>query len=166
MTLIPPRRIGNLLGFLICAGLLGFAYYAEYVMYLDPCPLCMVQRICVFLMGVTFLMAFIHGPGNKGARFYGVLTAIWGVLGALVAGRHLWLQSLPPDQVPECGPSLEYMLDVMSFTETLREVFTGSGECADVSWSLLGQSMPFWTLVAFIGLSLAALVLGFKKEHR
>ena len=82
----------------------------------------------------------------------------------MVAGRHVWLQSLPPDQVPACGPSLEYMLDAFPLGKTLKMVFTGSGECAEVDWTFLGLAMPAWSLIFFIALGLGALWAGWKRR--
>ena len=145
-----PRRWTNLGGFLVCSGLLGFAYYLQFFRDLEPCPLCILQRVAFITLGVLFLAAAIHNPGRAGSRVYGVLTVLAGLAGIVTAARHLWLQNLPPDHVPDCGPGLEYMLEVFPLTETLRMVFTGAGECAEVVWSLLGISVPGWALVWFL----------------
>lgn len=148
-------RLMNLAGFLVCAALLAYAYYAQFGLGLEPCPLCIFQRVGVFAVGIVFLLAAIHHPGVTGRRVYAVLVALAAIVGGAVAARHVWLQSLPPDLVPACGPGLEYMLDVFSVGETLRMVFTGSGECANADWTFLGLSMPAWVLVAFVGLGAA-----------
>ena len=145
-----PRRWANLGGFLVCSGLLGFAYYLQFFRDLEPCPLCILQRVAFLTLGVLFLAAAIHDPGRAGSRVYGVLILLTGLAGIVTAARHLWLQNLPPDHVPDCGPGLEYMLEVFPLTETLRMVFTGAGECAEVVWSLLGISVPGWALVWFV----------------
>lgn len=105
------------------------------------------------------LVAAIHNPAALGRRIYGALTVALGVLGIIVAARHVWLQNLPPDQVPECGPGLAYMLEAFPLTEALELVFKGSGECAEVQWVFLGLSIPGWTLVIFVGLTLFGLAL-------
>ncbi len=160
MSLVGPlnRRRGNALGAALCAGMMGFALYAQHVLGLEPCPLCVLQRIAVIATGTLFLLAALHDPGRVGARVYGVLIAAAAGAGAAVAGRHVWLQSLPPDEVPECGPGLDYMLEVFPLLETLGMIFSGSGECAKVSWSMLGLSMPAWVLIACICLGLAGLL--------
>lgn len=159
MTLnLPSRRTLNLAGFLICAGMMAFALYAEYQLFMEPCPLCVFQRIAVIGMGLAFLLLAAHNPSPGWARrFYLGLLSLFAVFGVVVAGRHVWLQSLPPDKVPSCGPGLDYMLDTFPFSEALKMVFTGSGECADVDWSLLGLSMPAWVLVAVVALAAAGL---------
>ncbi|MEX0900472.1 MAG: disulfide bond formation protein B [Gammaproteobacteria bacterium] len=148
---------------LTCAGLLGYAYYSQYALGYEPCPLCIFQRIGVFLVGLVGLVAAIHGPGRIGRRVYGGVASMFATAGAVVAGRHLWLQSLPPDQVPDCGPGLDYMLEVFPLLDAFRMVFEGSGECAEVDWALLGLSMPGWVLIAFVGLGVYSLWAGFKK---
>ena len=143
----------------VCALMMAYALYAQHVLGLEPCPLCVLQRLAVIATGVVFLLAFIHGPGLSGARVYALLVAVTAGAGALVAGRHVWLQNLPPEDVPACGPGLEYMLDVFPLADTLRMVFTGSGECAEIKWQLLGLSMPAWVLLGCTGLIIAALVV-------
>ena len=147
---LPSRRAGNFAGFLICAGMMAFALYAEHVLYLMPCPLCVLQRIAVIALGIIFLVAALHHPAGNGRWVYSGLLSIAAIFGLVVAGRHTWMQHLPADKVPACGPGLGYMLETLPFSEVLSKVFTGAGECAEVKWSLLGLSMPEWVLIAMI----------------
>ncbi|HSN52991.1 MAG TPA: disulfide bond formation protein B [Woeseiaceae bacterium] len=149
MTLdrLPSRRVVNFAAFAVCCGLMGFALFAQHVLLLDPCPLCVFQRVAVISMGLIFLVAALHDPAGAGRIVYGLLLGLAAIGGASVAGRHAWLQQLPPDQVPSCGPGLDYMLDTLPFTEVLGKVFRGSGECAEIVWQFLGLSMPGWVLV-------------------
>lgn len=149
---------------LCCGGLLGFAFYQQYRAFLDPCPLCVFQRIGFMGMALFAALAAVHNPARTGRRIYGVLTALCAAFGAGVAGRHVWLQSLPADQVPECGPGLNYMLETMPLTEALSKVFLGSGSCAEVHWTFLGLSMPGWTLVWFVLLGVPTLYMSFRKS--
>ena len=142
-----------------CAGLLGYALYVQHAEFLDPCPLCILQRVAFFWMGAAALVAALHNPGRAGLWVYGALVIVGSVFGTLVSARHVWLQSLPPGTVPDCGMGLNYMLETMPLSEVLREVFYGSGECAEVDWTFLGLSMPAWTLIWYIGLGLATLVV-------
>lgn len=164
-TLTTHRRLLNGLAFLGCAGLLAAAWYLEHYQGMEPCPLCMFQRVAVAMVGVIFLLAFLHGPRTAGARAYAVLLALASALGAGLAIRHLWLQSLPEDEVPACGPGLDYMLDVLPFWTTVRQVLTGSGECAEVD-RLLGVTLPAWTLAAFIVLGAWALLVNLPRAER
>lgn len=143
-----------LLGFLACCALLGFALYLQFHDGLLPCPLCIFQRVAFAALGVVFLVGGLHAPAGPGGRCgYGLLALIAATIGAAIAGRHVWLQHLPPDQVPSCGPGLNWMMETMPITGVVREVLTGSGECANVDWSLLGLSMPAWSLMCFIVLA-------------
>jgi protein dithiol:quinone oxidoreductase len=144
------RRIANLAGLAIVAALMGYALYSEHVLGLEPCPLCIFQRMAMIALGAVFLAGALHAPANAAARVYAVLGVLIAATGIGIAGRHLWLQSLPPDAVPACGPGLDYMWDVFPFMEMLSMVFTGSGECAEVDWTFLGLSMPGWVLVWFV----------------
>jgi protein dithiol:quinone oxidoreductase len=159
LILLPPRRIGYVLGFFVCLGLLGYAYYLQYVEGLEPCPLCVLQRSAVAGMGVVFLIAVFHNPGRIGATVYAVLQLAIGGAGAAVAARQVWLQSLPKDQVPACGMSLNYMLDTLPLAETLKKVFEGSGECAEKGWVFLHLSIAGWALVFFIAMIAASFAL-------
>ncbi len=159
LILLPPRRIGYMLGFLVCVGLMGYALYLQYVLNLDPCPLCVLQRLCVIAMGLIFLVATFHNPGRAGASVYALLQLFVGGAGAALAARQVWLQSLPKDQVPSCGMSLNYMLETLPFTSVLNKVFEGSGECAEKSWEFLHLSIAGWTLVFFVAMVAAAFAL-------
>jgi disulfide bond formation protein DsbB len=134
---------------------MGFALYAQYVLLLDPCPLCVLQRVAVISIGIVFLLAALHHAGGWGSRIYVLLLAVSATIGAGVAGWHWRLQNLPPSDVPACGPGLDYMLENFPLGDALQMVFKGSGECAEVVWSFLGLSMPAWVLVCVTGLGLA-----------
>lgn len=148
-------------GFVLCLALIMIALYFEFGMGLEPCPLCMFQRVFVVVVGILFLIAAIHNPHGWGRRVYGVFVALMSGLGAAVAGRQVWLQSLPPDQVPECGVDLDYMLQAFPITKTIRLVLRGSGDCAEVVWTFLGLSIPGWTLIIFSGITVFGLLLAF-----
>jgi len=149
-----------------CASLLGFALYNQYVDYLDPCPLCIFQRVVFFDMGAIALLAAIHNPGRTGQKIYSWLLVINATVGALIASRHIWLQSLPADEVPECGPGLNYMLENFPIAEVFSTVLRGSGSCAEVIWSFMGMSMPMWTLAWYVGLGLLTLWVLYRPGKR
>jgi disulfide bond formation protein DsbB len=159
LIILPPRRPAYLLGFAVCAALMGWALWLQYGLGLDPCPLCSLQRMAVIAIGVVFLVAGIHNPGRLGAGIYAGLTVIIGLFGAVTAMRHVWIQSLPKDEVPACGMGLNYMLETMPLADVLGKVFKGSGECAESGWLFLGLAIPSWTLVFFIAMMVAAIVL-------
>ncbi len=157
-------RLGNALGALACAGLLGFAYYSQVVLHLEPCPLCIFQRVGVFALGVVFLLAAVHDPLRVGRRIYALLLGLAALATAGVALRHLYIQSLPPGSVAACGASLDFMLKVFPLTDVLVKVLTGSGECARVSWRLLGLSMPAWVLLAALALGGFGLFVNLRRR--
>lgn len=148
-------RVSFFVGFLICIGLLGFALFAEYQWGLEPCPLCIFQRIGFMVMAVFFLIGAIHGPREGGRWFYTGFVLLGALFGIVVAVRHLWIMSLPPDQIPACGPNLAYMFDAFPFQKALKMVFTGSGECAKIQ-PILGLPIPLWSLLWFVLLSILA----------
>ena len=148
-------RICFFLGFIGCAGLLAVGAYLQFVEELEPCPLCISQRLAILATGLVFLLAAVH---NRAVKIYALLGAVSALAGASISARHVWLQHLPPDQVPECGPGLEYVFQNFPLAETIKLMLTGTGDCAKVDWTLLGMSIPAWTLIAFIGLSLYSLL--------
>lgn len=154
---MPSSRLTNLLIAVLAALAMAAALYLQHVDGLEPCPLCIFQRVAVMAVGAVALLAALQGPGAAGRRIYGALTAVAAAAGVVVAGRHVWLQHLPPDQVPSCGPGLDYWLDALPLRDVVQQVFKGSGECAKVDWTLLGLSLPEWTLMLFAGLLALAL---------
>jgi disulfide bond formation protein DsbB len=137
--------------------MMAYALYAEHKLMLMPCPLCVFQRMAVIALGITYLVAALHDPRGWGRRVYSLLILLATALGIAVAGRHVWLQNLPADQVPSCGPGFDYIIDSFPLSEALKVIFTGSGECADIDWQLFGLSMPAWVLIAILGLGAVGL---------
>lgn len=154
--LLAPRLV-NLLAFLACVVAMAGALYLEHIEGLDPCPLCIFQRVGIIFAGIFFLLAALHNPKAIGQRVYAVLALIGVAGGGGVAARHVWLQNLPADQVPACGPALDYMMDVFPFLDVLNMVLSGSGECANIDWLFLGITLPMWSLLVFAGLAVAGL---------
>ena len=143
-------------------GLILFALYLQHVLGEHPCPLCITQRIFVILVGVIALLAAIHNPATTGRRVWSALMALAALLGGIVAARHVWIQLLPDDQVPTCGPDLAYMFDNFPFQEAVQLLFLGDGNCHEIGWTFLGLSIPGWTLIAFTGFLLLALYQAFR----
>jgi protein dithiol:quinone oxidoreductase len=139
----------NAYGVLLCAGLLSAGAYFEIVMGMLPCPLCIIQRLMFVSIGL-FLLVQLAVENITADRLAGFMVLVSSILGALSAGRQVWLQHLPASEVPVCGPNLDYMLKSLPLSETLQLLLQGSGDCAVVHWSLLGLSMPEWTLAMFI----------------
>ncbi len=162
MTL-PNKRVLNLAGFLICVAMMSFALYSQHVLLLDPCPLCILQRFAVILMGIVFLVAALHNPRKTGARVYAILLGLIAGCGASIAAWHVRLQNLPADEVPGCGPGLDYIVENFPLKDALSLIFKGSGECAEVAWRLLGLSMPVWVLIGLLGLGAAGVWNGFRR---
>jgi disulfide bond formation protein DsbB len=160
-----PFRAQYALGAALCAVLLAYALYSQYELKVEPCPLCIFQRVAFMAMGVFFLLGALHGPKGGGKKVYGVLVALSAAVGAAIASRHIWLRHLPKSEVPDCGPGLKYMLDSFPLGKTLTMVLTGSGECAEVNWTFLGLAMPTWTLLWFFGLGIAALWAAWKLRR-
>lgn len=156
ITLLQPRNL-NLLIVLVCAFSMFMVYYLDGILGLEPCPLCLTQRVFVVISGAFALLALLHNPGRLGLRVYAATSGLSAAIGAGFAARHTWLQHLPEDLVPACGPGLQYMLETLPFTETLELLLMGDGNCADVVWTFMGLSIPEQALVLFTGLTVANL---------
>ena len=135
---------------LVCTALLGSGYYLQFVRGLDPCPLCILQRIAYMGVGVVCLAGFLHGAAS---RIYGALALVCALAGAAIAARQVWLQHLPPDRVPECGPGLDFIMQAFPLFDALKLIFTGSGECAETVWTFLSLSIAEWSLFWFAAFS-------------
>jgi disulfide bond formation protein DsbB len=159
-----PRRWLNLIGALTVAALFGSALYLQHVLRQDPCPLCMVQRVIYILIGVVFFIAALHNAKQFGAKVYSILIVLISLSGVGVASRHIWIQHLPKDQVPACGPGLDFMLQNFPMSEVWQELMHGSGECAAKGWTFLTLGIPEWSLVWYVLLGVFAVLVGWKKR--
>ena len=159
-------RLGYGVAALVCVGLLAFALYLQHVQGQDPCPLCILQRMAFMGMTGVFGVGALHGPAKRGAIVYSTLAAIIATIGAGIAGRQVWLQSLPPEKVPACGPGLEYMLDRFPLSQALQKILAGSGECAEAGWRFLGLTIAGWSLVWLIVLGAFAIVIAMRARPR
>ena len=129
--------------------------YMQFVEELEPCPLCISQRLAILATGIVFLLAAIH---NKGLKIYAVAGAITALIGAGISARHVWIQHLPPDEVPECSPGLEYVFQHFPLADTIKLMLSGTGECAQIEGIFLGLTIPAWTLIAFLMLAAFSLM--------
>lgn len=159
-------RTQCLAGFATCAALIGFAIYSQFAWGLEPCPLCIFQRIAFAALGVVFLLAGLHSPRSAAGRAaWGVPGMIAAAVGMAIAARHAWIQYNPPE-IPGCGPPLSFMRETMSTTSVIRKVLTGSGDCGNIDWTFLGLSMPVWSLVWFVLLAVLFAAAAFTARPR
>lgn len=155
---MPDRRLINIAGFAVCAALLGYALYSQFALHLEPCPLCIFQRIGVALLGVAFLAAALHHPRGAGRYAYAVAIGLVALATFGVAARHIYVQSLPPGALPSCGAPLAVLLKFTPVWEVIRKVLTGSGECSAVNWRFLGLAMPAWVAIWAVLLGAAGVI--------
>jgi disulfide bond formation protein DsbB len=157
-------RAQSAAGFLVCAALYAYAIHVQFDLGIEPCPMCIFQRIAFIAMGILFLVAAIQNPQSTGRRVYALLLLLAACIGIGVAARHLWVQQQPPDLMAGCAPGWNYMIENFPLSKALKMAFTGSADCAEISWTFLGLAMPFWTLVCYALLGAGALWAGFR--HR
>jgi protein dithiol:quinone oxidoreductase len=156
-------RLVFLFIFLACAGLIGFAIYLQEEMGLEPCPMCILQRYAFWAIGITALLGAIHGPRRWGTKVYAGLVVLFAVLGGGTSIRHSWLQHFPP-ATGSCGADLDFLINNFTLAQALPKMFSGTGECSKVQWTLLGLSIPEWALVWFVAFALVAIVLARYKR--
>jgi len=164
-ALLLHRRLPFVLVTLWCAALLGFGYYLQFAQGLTPCPLCVFQRLAFFGVLVLALPGALLGPHKSGALVLSLLLTLTAGVGAAIAGRQVWLQHLPADRVPECGPGLDFLLETSRLTETIKTVLRGSGDCAKVDWTFLDLSIAEWSLINFVALMGLALCCFFLRRQ-
>jgi disulfide bond formation protein DsbB len=159
-----PFRPQYFTGFVVCAALLAYAYYVQFALGIEPCPLCIFQRIVFIAMGIFFLAGAIHNPAATGRRVYGVLLLLTACVGVGIAAWHVWVQHQPPDPMAGCAPGWNYMIDNFPISKVLKMAFTGEADCAQITWTFLGVSMPAWTLVTYVFIGAGAVWAGFKRR--
>ena len=163
---LPSSRLLFSFAFLGCAGIIAIALYLEHVVGLVPCPLCYVQRVAVILFGMVCLLAARHNPACLGQRIYAVLSALAAGLGLAAAGRQIWLQGLPEDQLPACLPSLDYMLEAFPIQDIISKMLHGTADCAEVTWTLLGLNLAEFSLIGFIMMLIFSIFIMLRKIAR
>ena len=150
--------------FFAVGGLIGYSAYSIKILGLEPCPLCITQQFFYSIVGITAFIAFNHNPVEILSRFYAAIIFLASAAGIWVAGRQVWLQSLPEDEVPLCGPPLEYILEVFPFGDLLSALFIGDGNCAEISWQFLGLSMAGWSCIWFTLFLFLSILLVLKSK--
>lgn len=158
-------RSGYFLGFLVSFGLVALALYLQQAYNLEPCPMCIFQRIAFMVLGVLFLVAAIHNPQAAAKKVYGALQFITAVVGAGIAARHIWIQANPDKVMSECGAGFDYVYETLPFRDFLNWVFKGTGECSAIDWTFLGLTIPQLSLIAFVGLAIYSIILIFLKPR-
>ena len=140
----------NLVIFLIVGSLLGYAAYSMKILGLEPCTLCITQQFFYCLIGISSFVSFLQNPGVTISTVYSFFISLFAIAGIWISGRQIWLQGLPEDEVPLCGPPLEYIIDVFPFADVLNALFMGDGNCAEIPWQFLGLSMAGWSFIWFL----------------
>lgn len=163
---LPSTRILFLIAFLGSAALLGVAYYLEHFEGLNPCPLCLVQRAEVALFGLVCLVAALHGPKPLGQRIYAFFALFFAGTGIASAGRQIWLQGLPEDQLPSCLPPLDFLLQTNPLIEVIKKMMSGTADCAEVTWSLFGLNLAELSMISFVIMALYSLFILFRPRPK
>lgn len=163
---LPATRQLFLLAFLGCTALMAFALYLEHVVGLDPCPLCHVQRFAVVLFGLICLLATLHNPAAIGRRIYAFLAMLAAAFGIATAGRQIWLQGLPEDQLPACLPPMEFMLEAFPLQDIISKMLHGTADCAAIDWTLLGLNIAQLSMISFVMMLVFSVFLLLRKDQR
>jgi disulfide bond formation protein DsbB len=168
MKKLLPKLLGyravNGFSFLFICVILAIAGYAQIHYQLEPCPLCVMQRILLAILGLLFIFGFLYVGGKRSRQILHSIIFIFALLGIAIASRHIYLQHLPPELAPSCGPGLNFIVKNLSPGEALRMILMGSGECSKIEWHFLGLTIPEWSLICFILLSVAAIIQFFRDK--
>lgn len=156
-------RILNLAGFFLIVFILGFAVYLQQNLHLQPCPLCILQRILFAILGILFFTGSLYQPKQLFRRLFAAVLLIVASLGTLLASRQVYLQHLAPGQQPPCAPNFYYLLQNFPLRQSLPIFFRGSGDCAEIQWTLWHMSIAEWSLGFFIIFAGLALVQMLRK---
>ena len=150
--------------FLACAALIATGvFYLQEQLGLEPCPMCILQRIAYAVIGIVALAAAIHGPERLALKIYAGLIVVFAVAGGGVAIRHSYLQHFPPAK-ETCGADLEFLLDTFSLSEAFPKIFSGTGSCSKVDWKFIGLTIPEWALVWFAIFAGVAIWMAFFRK--
>lgn len=152
------------LAFIACALVIGIALFLEHEAGLTPCALCILQRTCVVTFGVISLIAYLHAPGKLAWQIYSSMLLLIALAGAMIAGRQVWLQTIPAQDSMSCLPGFEYLFEIMSISQALSRLFESGVNCDEVTWTLFEMSVPEWSLLAFVGLIVFATYQLFQRE--
>jgi disulfide bond formation protein DsbB len=149
--------------FLVCVSLIGLALYLQEQEGLEPCPMCILQRYAFVAIGIVALAGAIHGPRGIALKVYGALVSLLAIVGGGVAIRHSYLQHFPP-KMESCGTDLEFLVNTFPISQALPKIFSGTGSCSKVDWTLLGLSIPEWALVWFAIFLAASIWVAFLRK--
>lgn len=149
--------------FVVCAALIGFAIYLQETEGLEPCPMCILQRYAFVVLGIVALVAAIHGPRGVMLKVYGALAILVAIVGGGVAIRHSYIQHFPP-KIETCGTDLDFLVSNFPLSQALPKIFTGTGSCSKVDWTMMGLSIPEWALVWFLIFAVAAAWTAFFRK--
>lgn len=152
-------RTGYLLGFLASFGLVALALLIQTQYHLEPCPLCISQRMVFMGLGGLFLAAAIFKPTGVGRTIFAILHVLTAMGGAGVAIRHWYIQVHKSEMIVDCGVGFDYMFENFPFKKAIDLVFKGTGDCANIDWTFLGLSIPQMSLIAFVSLAAYAIYL-------
>lgn len=142
-------RFFQLIVMLLVAAVIGVALFLEHHDQLQPCPLCIFQRLAFILIAVGSLIVFL-GYHCRYARLTGwIFSFIFSLAGLALALRQMWLQHLGASAVTTCVPGLNYLYSNFSWFKATMLVFQGTSDCAAVTWRLFGLSMAGWSAICF-----------------
>ncbi len=150
MMKLTSIRASYFLGFAACLAIFLYSLYLQFNVGIQPCALCVLQRIVLVSIGLVFFLGSLFRVHKIAHIALGLLTTLLSVLGVALAGRQVWIQHFPGQSGDTCGASLQYMLKVLPFTEVLKNIFQGSAECTQIGWRFLSISLSEWSLFWFV----------------
>ena len=148
-----------------CAISLAYAYYAQYYQNLEPCPLCIAQRLIIAVILLLSLLYGIHNPKTVLSKVYSLVLISFAAFGIKTAAHHQWLMNLPPEQQPlSCGMPLDVLFRRVPLDSFLHTVLQGDAECGKVTWIIFGITPPIAVILLCGFVILLSLVILLRKK--
>ena len=152
-------KSGYLIGFAACFGIVILALVIQTQYNLEPCPLCITQRLFFMGLGVLFLIGAFVKPATLLQKIFAALQVLTALGGAGWAVRHWYLQANKESMIADCGVGFDYMFENFPLEKMFKLIFKGTGDCAMIDWTFLGLTLPQLALISFIGFGIYAVYL-------
>ena len=156
-------KSGYVLGSVACFATVALALVNQTKYNLEPCPLCITQRLFFMGLGVLFLIGAFVKPASLLQKIFTFLQVATALGGAGWAIRHWYLQAHKGEIIADCGVGFDYMFENFPLKKMFTLIFKGTGDCAAIDWTFLGLTLPQLALITFIAFAIYAVWLGFKK---
>jgi protein dithiol:quinone oxidoreductase len=140
----------NLFGAILSFVMIGAALLIQLIYQLEPCPLCITQRIIFIVIGLIFVffLFFKHNPLTRIIHL--LMLGTVSIAGVIFSVRHIMIQEKWITVPAECGIDLDYMFENFPLTQAMNLLFKGTGDCSTIDWSFIGITLPQLALMGYL----------------